>query len=169
MQSHTQAGNITNNHKVEVYFTLPALSAKNVMTWKYHVYDSSKGRYDMILGRDILIELILNLKFSEHVIKSGDGPFKGSTTPMVDLGTYRFKDLNPGKITPEEQLTNDYVKELYESEHLCTATKRFLVILYSNCEEAYLHKVMENQCQNLTIRQRNELLELLHIFEEFFM
>ena len=50
----------------------------------------------MILGRDRLTELGLNSKFSEHVIKSDGGPFKGSTTTMVDLGKYLFKDLNIG-------------------------------------------------------------------------
>ena len=63
--------------------------------------DSAKGRYDIILGQNKLIELVLNLKFSEHVIEVGDGPFNGSTTPMVDLGTYTFKDLNTGESTPE--------------------------------------------------------------------
>ena len=58
--------------------------------------ESTKGRYDMILGPDILTELVLNLKFSEHVIKAYDGTFKGSTTPMVDLGTYILKYLNTG-------------------------------------------------------------------------
>ena len=56
----------------------------------------------MILGRDLLLELWLNLKLSEHVIESYDGPFDGSTTFMVDLGTYIFKYLNTGQITPEE-------------------------------------------------------------------
>ena len=42
---------------------------------------------------------------------------------MVDLGTYIFKGLNTGKITPEESFTNAYVKELYESENVRTATK----------------------------------------------
>ena len=54
IQWHTQAGNITTNLKVKLDFTLPALSAMNVVMWKFHVDDSSKGRYDMILGRDIL-------------------------------------------------------------------------------------------------------------------
>ena len=31
-----------------------------------------------------------------------------------------------------------------------------------------LHKVMENQCQHLTVTQRNELLKLLQKFEDFF-
>ena len=44
MQWNTQAGNITTNLKVEIYFTLPALSATNVVTWNFHVDDSAKGR-----------------------------------------------------------------------------------------------------------------------------
>ena len=87
MQWHTQARNITTNIKVTVDSTLPTLSMKNVMTWKCHVDDSAKGIYNMILGRYLLTELVLNLKFSEHVIKSDDVPFNGSTTPMIDLGT----------------------------------------------------------------------------------
>ena len=102
MQWNTQARNITNNPKFKIYFTLPALSAKNVVTWNYHVDDSAKGRYNMILRRYLLIELVLNLKYSEHVIKAVDGTFNRSTTPMVNLGKYIFKDLNTGKITPEE-------------------------------------------------------------------
>ena len=101
MQWHTHAGNITTNLNIKVYFTLPTLSATNFVTWKCHVDDSAKGRHDMILGRDLLTELVLNLKFSRHIIKAYDGPFKGSTIPMVYLGMYEFKDLNTGKITSE--------------------------------------------------------------------
>ena len=50
--------------------------------------DSTKSRYDMILGRYILTALVLNLKLSNHFIESDDGPLKGSTAPMADLGTY---------------------------------------------------------------------------------
>ena len=91
MQWHTQAGNITTNLKVKIDFTLPALSAMNVVTWRFHVDDSAKGGCDMILVRDLLTELRLSLKFSEHVIKADDGPFKVYTTTMVDFGTYIFK------------------------------------------------------------------------------
>ena len=63
----------------------------------------------MILGKDILTKLGLNLKLSEHIIRADYGPFKGSTTPMVDLGMYLFKVLNTGKITSEESFTNAYV------------------------------------------------------------
>ena len=86
MQLNTQAGNITTNIKVKIYFTLPALRTTNFMIWKFHVDDSARGRYDMISGRDILTELGLSLKLSEQVIDADGGPFKGSKTPMIDLG-----------------------------------------------------------------------------------
>ena len=94
MQWHMQAGNITTNIKVEVDFTLPELSFTDVVTWKCHVDESAKGRYDVILGRDILTKLGLNLELYDHVIEANDGTFKGCTVSMVDLGMHEFEDLN---------------------------------------------------------------------------
>ena len=96
MQWNTQARNIITNLKVKIDFTFPVLSATNLVMWDCHVDDSTKCRYDMILGQYILTELGLNSKFSEHVIKYDDGHFNRCTTPMVDLGTYMFKYLNTG-------------------------------------------------------------------------
>ena len=42
------------------------------------------------------------------------------------------------------------------------------MILDAKYEKGDLHKVMETQCQHMTVTQRNGLLELLHIFEELF-
>ena len=66
--------------------------------------DSAKFAYDIILVQDILIltQWGLNLKVSDNAIEADDGTFKGSTSPMVSLGTYKFKDLNTGIIIPEE-------------------------------------------------------------------
>ena len=63
MQWQTQDGNITTNFKVKVDFTLTTLIPKNVVIWKYHLDDSARGRYDIILGRDLLTELGLNPNF----------------------------------------------------------------------------------------------------------
>ena len=51
---NTQAGKITTNLKVRIYFTLPEL---NAMTGKCYMDDLTKGRHDMILERDALSEL----------------------------------------------------------------------------------------------------------------
>ena len=53
MKWQTQAINITTNFEVKVDFTLPTLITMNVVTWKFHVYESARGRYDILLGRDI--------------------------------------------------------------------------------------------------------------------
>ena len=45
------------------------------------------------------------------------------TEPMVDLGTYNFKILDIGKITPKESFTDSYVEKLFESENVCTYIK----------------------------------------------
>ena len=71
------------------------------MTWYCHVDDSTKGRYDIILGRYLLTLLGLNIKSSEQFIEADYGPLKGLTSDMVDLGGYQFIYLNTGKITPE--------------------------------------------------------------------
>ena len=75
--------------------------ATKIVTWDYHVDDSAKGRYDVILGRYLLTALGLNLKLYDLVIEADDRYFKSSTVLMVDLGKYEFKYLNTGKITPE--------------------------------------------------------------------
>ena len=101
MQFHTQAGSITTNIEVKIYFTLPDISAMKIMMWDSHVDDYAKGRYNMILDIDLLTALWLYLKYYDQVIEVYYGPFEGSMVPMVDLGTNEFKDLNTGKITPE--------------------------------------------------------------------
>ena len=67
----------------------------------------------MILGRDTLKALVLNIKLSYHVIKGDDGPFKSYTEPMVDLVTYEFKYLNKRKIIPEKLFMNNNTEDVH--------------------------------------------------------
>ena len=95
MQWHTQAGNITTNLKVKIHFTLPELSMTKHLTWNCHVDDFSNGRQEIVLGRDILTAVWLNLNYistsSKHIV-------------MVDMDTHEFNILNTEKITPENGL-----------------------------------------------------------------
>ena len=87
---------------------------------------------------------------------------------MVDLGTYIFKDLNTGKITPEEFLLVLTLKNYMRKNMYILIQKRLRVISDAKYGKADLHKVMENQCQHLTMTQINELLNVLREFKEFF-
>ena len=55
---------------------------------------------------------------------------------MVVLFTYIFKILNTRKITPKEFFTNVYIKEVYDSEHVHTATELLRVILDAKYENS---------------------------------
>ena len=83
----------------------------------------------MILGRDSLTGLVLNIRLYDHVIKADDGPLKVLTSPMADLGMYELKILNTGKITPEELFMNYYKKYIHELEEFCTSNKLLHVFL----------------------------------------
>ena len=57
----------------------------------------------MILGKYLLTDLVLYLKFSKHVITGGDDPYEGHTAPMIDIVTYRFEPLNlKDQVNPEK-------------------------------------------------------------------
>ena len=60
----TQSGKFTTSKKENVDFFLTEFSATKIVTWKFHVKESTNGRYDMILGRDLLTVLGLDIKFS---------------------------------------------------------------------------------------------------------
>ena len=87
---------------------------------------------------------------------------------MVDLGTYEFIILNKGKITSEQFFINDNSEEINKSEEVGTSTKQLSVVLDAKYKKAYLNKMMKNQCQNLTEKQRNGLIILLQKFKECF-
>ena len=38
----------------------------------------------MILGRYLIINLGLDIKFSDYIINGGAGPYEGCSVPMVD-------------------------------------------------------------------------------------
>ena len=69
VQCHTKVGKLTTSLKVKIDFTLPELSVTEIAALIFHLDDSTKIKYHMILGGYLLRELELNLKFSDHVIK----------------------------------------------------------------------------------------------------
>ena len=69
----TQGVEFLNTYKTNIKLVLPELDATKSIVWVLHVDDSQKYLwYDMIIGRDLLLELKLDLRFSNYTIK-GNG------------------------------------------------------------------------------------------------
>ena len=71
------------------------------MTCKYHVDESTNSKYDMILGRDLLTALGLDLKVYDNTIIFGEGPYEGCSKPMVDISNYDLKSITNETVKPE--------------------------------------------------------------------
>ena len=85
-------------------FTLPALSVMNDVTCQFYLDDSAKGRYNMILGRALISELVLNFKFSYHIIKADYGPLKGLPYPWLVWVRMNLKSEIQVKLHPYNHL-----------------------------------------------------------------
>ena len=56
--------------------------------------DSTEGHYNIIIGRDLLTTVGIDIKFSDNAIEWSEGPQQGCTPPMVILNNYDFKPVN---------------------------------------------------------------------------
>ena len=59
--------------------------------WSFHL-DNSQGRhrYGMILGRNILYELKIDLCFSNNTTRENGGTYEGCTNPMKIISKIHF-------------------------------------------------------------------------------
>ena len=73
-----------------VKFTLPEFYLNREITYVCHIDDTTSPRaasYDMIMGRDIMSELGLDISFSNHEIT-----WDGVAVPMKERGTIRDRE-----------------------------------------------------------------------------
>ena len=94
---------------MNIDFCLPEFSATKIVTCKCHVGKPTNGRYDMLLGRDLLTALVLYIKFSDNVIIVIKGPNEGCSSPMVDVSNYDFTYITDKTVKLEESFINLYV------------------------------------------------------------
>ena len=73
----TPAGPMTTTSTVKGLFTIPELQEKQLIEWPLHVVDDM-GAYDMIIGRDVMSFLGIDILFSEKVVtwNGKELPFK---------------------------------------------------------------------------------------------
>ena len=64
----TAAGEFETQGRIKLEFKLPKLSPTAKVQWDMHVHQENLNPYNMILGRDILTELGIDILFSKQVI-----------------------------------------------------------------------------------------------------
>ena len=136
-----------------IRFYLPEFSTQECVKWKFHIDDSTqsvKSRYDMIIGRDLLEQLPLDIKFSDHTLS-----WQEVTIPMK----------NTDELT--RQNINEIVELCYESVRLNEITRRTMEILDAKYEKADLSTIV-SKCTYLSKEERAALLKLLFQYEDLF-
>jgi hypothetical protein len=64
----TPAGPLRTNKIVRGEFTIPELHDNKLIRWKIHIAPNL-GNYDMIIGRDLMSDLNMDVKFSTQTIE----------------------------------------------------------------------------------------------------
>ena len=140
---HTSAGNFKTFGKSKIEFKLPEFYEKRIVQRDIHV-TQKLGNYDMIIGRDILEELGIDIKYSDNTITWDE-----ATIPMKPIDA-TLKD-----------------EHLMDSEAVEDATDRMKQILEAKYEKADLETII-NEYEHLTEIQKDGLKELLQRFEGLF-
>ena len=70
----TKAGKFETNKRCKINFTLPKFHENREIEWKAYVEESDvkTSRYDMIIGRDLMHEIGIDLLFSEQKMQWGN-------------------------------------------------------------------------------------------------
>ena len=116
---------------MNVDFFLPEFSATKIVTWKIHVAESTNVRYEIILCREPLTAMGLDLMFSDNVIIGGEGPYEGCFASMVDVINYIFTSITDKTGKPEESFLNSYVNYCLELNIEISSTRLMGGILKS--------------------------------------
>ena len=140
----TPAGDMKTHSKVKAQFTIPELQEKKLIEWKLHVADNM-GAYDMIIGRDIMSFLGINIQFSDRTVH-----WEGKEMP--------FKPV---------EATAEYDYHIAESMAITEAADRVKSILDAKYVAADFDKVCSEQ-HHLAHEEQRALLALLNKYDDLF-
>ena len=149
----TKAGAFTTSRKCKCKFTLPEFHEHREIEWNVYVDESksSLGTYDMIIGRDLMEAIGMDLLFSENLMK-----WDNATVPMKDPSW--FKDFNQDPSLNELHSMHDPVT---------TEVERIQGILDIKYAPADLDKIVQ-ESEHLSESDRRLLRSLLDKYEDLF-
>ena len=149
----TKAGSFKTNRKVNCQFTLPEFHQGKDITWNMYVDESDKrlNNYDMIIGRDLLTELGIDLMFS-----SGEMKWEQAFVPMRDPSQLRDSEI----ATLENEIFSMHDPETTDAARI----QSIIDVKYAPQD---IDKIVE-KCVHLTDSEREGLKKLLTKFEPLF-
>ena len=149
----TKAGTFKTTRKVNCQFTLPEFHQGKDITWTMYVDDSDKrlNNYDMIIGRDLLTELGIDLLFS-----SGEMKWEQAIVPMRDPSQLQASEI--------DALENE-IYSMHDPE--TTDAARIQSIIDVKYAPQDIDSIVE-KCVDLTESERERLKKLLTKFEPLF-
>ena len=116
---NTPGGQLVTNSTCKVLFRLPELNSSRIIEWTCQVNDSKRpSNYDMIIGRDLLEELGINIKFS--------------------MGTIEWDDAQLPMRSPSVTHEDAFEAESTEGRLAIQASERLKAILDAKCTKANL-------------------------------
>ena len=140
----TSAGVFTTNKKACLKLKLPEFFQNRIITYDVHVTENTSS-YDMIMGRDMLKELGIQISFSADSV----------TWDEVSI------PMKPSNA----RIETDY--HVDDSVAVKEATKRMKQILDAKYEPANLNEIVA-QADHLTPNQRSKLRQLLEKYKSLF-
>ena len=146
----TVAGKFNTAGKVKVAFKLPELNPTAKIDCKFHVAPTL-GMYDMIIGQDLLKSLGIILDHAAETITWNDASISMKTTSAQPAESFHIKDP-PGIDNMVGRISGDRYKTILETKY----------------EKADLKKEVDDNCLQLTSKQRKQLTKLLMKFEKLF-
>ena len=141
----TSAGEFVTKKQVDAHYMLTEFHEARVIQSRLHVIEGPSSRYDMILGRDVLKELGIDIKFSTETIE-----WDGVSIPMKSMDAEAETDFT-----------------IQDSTAVQDATSRIKQILEAKYEAADLRKIT-SECTHLDKQEQEKLLELLEKYKSLF-
>ena len=144
VQFLTAAGTYTSQGLVELQFSMPELHHDRTIEWQFHVAENL-GAYDLIIGRDLLQELPINLHFDSMEIE-----WDSARIPMRPV-----------------EATSHMSFHVQDPPAVAEATQRIKEILDAKYEQADIPKLVREQ-SHLKAAHQTQLRTLLTEFEDLF-
>ena len=147
---NTKAGSFSTSQKVKCKFTLPEFFENRDLDWEMYLDESDmKCNYDMIVGRDLMDAIGLDILFSK-----GTMIWDNSEVPMKPYDSFENLDQY------EQEVMMMHDPDTTESE-------RIQQILDGKYTPADL-KAEVAKCEMLSLSEKEDLLTLLNKYETLF-